>query len=123
VLIEIVKNVLDLINAQGNILGAVMKCRNSRIPRYFLSEELIWKVLVGLTKWAGRGVRTISKKDVARFVHDHTCPTCGRVFLSRLELMTHHATELFGGIEVIDLREFFYDFDKLFPNNYKRHQS
>jgi len=96
---------------------------NNRIPRYFLSEELIWKILVNLSKQFGRGVRTISRKDIAHYVHDNTCPTCGRVFLSRLELMTHHATALFDGIEVIDPNESFYDFDKLFPNNYKRHQS
>lgn len=100
-----------------------MKCRDNHITRYFLSEELIWKILVSLSKFYGRGVRTLTKKDVSRYVHENTCPVCGRVFLSRLELMTHHMTELFDGIEVIDRNERFYDFDKLFPKYYNHHHS
>ncbi len=84
--------------------------------RYFLSEELIWRILSGIVRYRGVGVSRLSRSDVRRYVRDHTCHICGRVFLSRLDLVSHHAIRIFDGYEVIDPAENILDLDSLFPH-------
>jgi hypothetical protein len=93
-------------------------CPKRALPptRYFLSEELIWRILKELYIYCDGSLRTISRDEVKHFISDHTCRYCGRVFLSRVDLMSHHATTIFCGVEVIDPQEDVIDLDELFPS-------
>lgn len=93
-------------------------CPGRPVPpsRYFLSEKLIWSILTGLVKDTGKQVSRLTKQDVVRFVRDHTCPICGRVFLSKINLLSHHAIREFNGIYVVDPDENTIDLSELFPN-------
>jgi len=69
--------------------------------RYFISERLVFEIVRQLTREYSGSVSHITRDDIRRFISDRTCPICGRVFLRRVDVATHHAIEIFDGIEVI----------------------
>jgi len=97
-------------------------CPGRPVPptRYFLSEELIWKIICGIHQYCQKPISKITREEVRRFIVDRTCPICGRVFLSKLSLATHHAIRIFAGVECIDPKENIIDLDLLFPSFGKR---
>jgi len=94
----------------------VYGCASRPLPpaRYFLSEELCWRIICGIVREVGRGASRITRKDVLRFINSHTCNICGRVYLSSLELATHHALREFAGVLVIDEPNEVFNLDKIF---------